>query len=275
MTYSAIESSVQDGSPVLLYELSQPDTVWRFSNTPFDYVYNGNTWAASSISHSDVQQSSEMSKDGISLTFPVDDIFASQFISQSPDVVTTLTLFRGHHGDPDSEFNVYWKGRVTGSKAGSKTVTLDCETVFTSLRRPGVRARYQRTCRHTLYGTRCGVNKDAYATPATCTAADLSSLSVTEAAGLPAGWLMGGMIQSPSGVLRMITSHVGSTLKLIRPDQTLIDYLSENPTASVTLYPGCDHTDGPSGCAKFSNIDNNGSFKFIPLKNPMGGSSIV
>jgi hypothetical protein len=42
----------------------------------------------------------------------------------------------------------------------------------------------------------------------------------------------------------------------------------------VTLYPGCDHTLGAAGCAKFANTDNFGGTPFIPNKNPFGGTAI-
>ncbi|MEM7517429.1 MAG: phage BR0599 family protein, partial [Planctomycetota bacterium] len=46
------------------------------------------------------------------------------------------------------------------------------------------------------------------------------------------------------------------------------------PAPAVTLYPGCDRTNNVCS-GKFSNSDNFGGLRFMPVKNPFSGSSIV
>lgn len=286
MTYPAIESSRQSGRPVFLYRMVQGSLVWLFTTAARVIEFGGEDYKPSSVSSTELKQSSEMAKDGIRLTFPRTDEFASQFLGYSPDLVTTVTVFRLHTSDPDSEAIVYWKGRVASSKAAGARIELECESIFTSLRRPGLRARYQRSCRHALYGRGCRLDPEAFAVPGTLTAISANAVTVTvpEAATYEDGWFFGGMLRASDGALRLIVGHSGSTITLSRPLARLAqdlalagygnDYGNQYGSPVCKLYPGCDHSTATC-LGKFDNLDNHGGFPFIPLKNPFGGSSIV
>lgn len=280
MSYQTREASVQDGAPIFLYEFVQGEQTWRYTSAAAVFAWGGHDWTPSALSHSEVSQSNEMAKDGISLKFPRTDAFASQFLGYAPDLVTSVTLRRGHADD--GEFVVYWRGRVAGSKSSGATISVDCESIFTSLRRSGLRARFQKTCRHALYGRGCNLDPEDFAVAALITAVSATTITVPDAALQPNGWYLGGMARAEDGSLRLISGHVGSQLTLSRP----ILFLSDTPTGYgnnygnfyggmlVLIYPGCDRL--RSTCdAKFNNLDNNGSFPWIPSKNPFGGSSIV
>lgn len=283
MTYNAREVSIQDGEPILLYLFVQGDLEWRYASTPVDITALGNTWKASAIANAGVGQSGSISKDSVSLRFPRNDEFARQFLGYAPDLVTSVTIYRGHLGD--GEFVVYWRGRVSGSKATGATIAIDCESVFTSLRRPGLRARYQKTCRHALYGRGCSLDPEAFAVSSIVSAVNATAVSVPAAALEADGWYLGGMLRAEDGSLRLVTGHAGQQLTLSRP----IEFLTESVPAAgyglsygrfyggsvlVKLYPGCDRVMATCD-AKFSNLDNYGGFPFIPSKNPFSGSSIV
>lgn len=285
MTYNTYEQSKQGGRPVFLYLFQQGSQAWRFTTRGVQETFGGEPYLPTTASHTEVKQSSEMSKDGIKLTFKRTDAFASQFLGYAPDVVTTLTVFRFHSSDPSAEAMVYWKGRVAGSRAGGATIEVECESIFTSMRRPGLRARYQRSCRHALYGRGCNLDPEAFAVAAVADSLSASQVVLTssEAAAKPDGFFFGGMVRASDESLRLIVNHVGSTLTLSRPliglkaDLDAVGYGESygGPYGEVAikLYPGCDHT--PTGCLGFDNLDNYGGFPYIPKKNPMGGSSIV
>jgi GH24 family phage-related lysozyme (muramidase) len=84
--------------------------------------------------------------------------------------------------------------------------------------------------------------------------------------------------------MRFITNHSGSTLTLIRQLDSLSEAFAKQGYGQgygygygglvARIFPGCDRT--TQTCKdKFDNLNNNGAFPFIPLKNPMSGSSIV
>lgn len=287
MSYLTREASVQDGAPIFLYEFVQGEQAWRYTSAPDTYVWGDQDWLPSSVSHSDITQSNEMAKDGISLRFPRTDdagsAFARQFLGYAPDIVTSVTIRRGHPAD--GEFVVYWRGRVSGSKSSGATISVDCESVFTSLRRPGLRARYQRTCRHALYGRGCNLDPEAFAVVGLAVAVSGAVVHVPEAALQPDGWYLGGMLRAPDGALRLVVGHTGNQVTLSRPIESLAQAVAESGYGlnygnyyggvAVKIYPGCDHTEGSGGCAKFDNLGNNGAFLRVPRKNPFGGSSIV
>lgn len=282
MSYTARELSAQDGRPVFLYKFVQGSLQWCYTNAPFKVNFAGDTYSPSAVGHSEVKQSNELAKDSISLTFPLDDAFASQFLGYAPDQVTSVTLLRGHVAD--NEFIVYWKGRVASSKAFSAQIRLECESIFTSLRRPGLRARYQRTCRHALYGRGCQLDPEAFVIAGRVTSLTSTSLVVPEAASYADGYFTGGMVRASDDSLRLIASHAGANLVLSRPSDALISSLELSGYGygygffygqlTVKLYPGCDRS--KTTClSKFDNLANYGGFPYIPTKNPFGGSSIV
>ncbi len=270
MTYSAHEASVQLGAPVELYEFVQGIQRWHYISGTEELVRLGQTYKPSTIKRDRIKQSTDVFKNGIKLTFPRDHAFASQFLGFAPELVTTVTVLRGHWGDTDSEFIVYWKGRIISAKAADSKIDLECEPVYTSIRRPGLRAKFEYGCRHVLYGRGCGVNREAYKhTGAVLSLAGGLDAEVAGVDGVFAdGWFTGGIIYAPDDSARFIVNHVGGVVTLSRPMASL------STGQTVKLYPGCDHL--RTTCdIKFSNLDNFGGFPWIPSRNPFDGSSII
>ncbi|YP_009966505.1 tail assembly protein [Pseudomonas phage vB_PaeS_PAO1_Ab19] len=269
MSYATYENSLERGTPVELYEFIQGTKRWSYASCAEDVQTLGQVFTAAPIKRGRVQTTTDIFKDGVTLTFPRDNPFASQFLGFAPEEVTTLTIRRGHYGDPDEEFIVYWKGRVAGAKAANNEITIECESVFTSIKRPGLRARFEYGCRHALYSAACGANREPLKHTGTVQSiAGGVHVSVSGAASQPNGFYTGGMLVTPDGAARFITNHVGNVLTISRPLQSLAGAMT------VAVYPGCDHL--RDTCKnKFNNLDNFGGFPFIPSKNPFGGSSIV
>lgn len=284
MTYAAIEESRQDGSPILLFYFSQGSQEWRYNNTAIIRTYLSNTWLPSSIEMGHINQTNQIAKDSVDLIFPRDHEFSQLFFGYPPEEITTVTIFRGHLEDPDDEYILYWKGRVSGIKPEGQKLTLNCEPVFSSLRRPGLRARFQKGCRHALYSSGCGIDKSLHVVAGACTSVSGVNVIVPEAAAYSDGWFTGGMFEMPTGALRYIVNHVGSALELIRPMKNLDVELAKAGYGQnygeyygglpVNIYPGCDHSRITCN-DKFSNVYNYGGFPWIPGKNPFVFTSIV
>lgn len=273
MSYSAQESSVHGGSAVELYEFVSGTVTWRFTSRANDVVWGGHTWVATPIRRTEIEQNKEINKANVSIEFPLRNEFARQFLGYGADVVTTVTLRRGHDTDGSDEFIVYWRGRVSSGKPDGSTISIECESVFTSMRRPGLRARFQRSCRHVVYGRGCRLDKADWAVAGTASSVAGTAVSVVAAAGFDDGYFRGGMLLHDL-TLRYVIDHAGAALTLTRPIASLTAAALSSGDLSVTIYPGCDGSietcDG-----RFENLDNHGGFRWIPLKNPMGGGSIV
>lgn len=268
MSYTGVDTSVELGMPVELFAFQQGYQVWYYTSGTETVTYLGVDYVPTPITRSEISQSNEISRAGVSLMFPRDHELAKQFLGQSPELVTSLTIYRGHLTDQDSEFSAYWKGRVVSGSAAGSEVTVECESVFTSLRRSGLRARYQRNCRHTLYSNSCGLDRAAFSVQAVVLSASSFSFTNNASGSQTDGTYAGGIVLLESGAMRFITGHVGSTIYVSRP------FLEEFEGQLVELFPGCDHL--RTTCqTKFNNLMNFGGFPFIPNTNPFGGTSIV
>lgn len=267
-TYSDFEESTHDGRPVELFRFAHGTTVWTYSSGP-EMDHGGETYLAFPIGREGMAQTKELHKSSLEVVLPRTCEISLLFLAGNPEAVVTLTVFRAHVGASDGPI-VYWKGRVVSVEwPDPATAKLSCESVFTSLKRPGLRARYQRMCRHALYSTQCGVDKAAYAV--TGTVVDVTNsgrnIEVAEAAAQDDGWFTGGMVQTPSGGYLFIVGHSGETVSLANP--CILEQDDE-----VVLYPGCARS--REACSeKFDNILNFGGWPWIPLRNPFDGRSIV
>lgn len=272
MAYLDQEISTHDGKPFFLYEFNTLDTTFRVADCPEDIVFDSKIWNSLSIRHGNVTQGSEVSKNALDISVPLGSPFAVLFKGVPQDAVVTVTVFRSHYGASDSV--VYWKGRVASHKLKSQELTVTCESIFTSLRRSGVRARFTKNCRHSVYSSGCGLDKDDWAVPGEIAGVDGLTVTVPEADAYTGGWFRGGVLELPDGSHAFISTHSGEYLTLLRQSRYIADNFVSGTPIPVTLYPGCDRT--LETCkAKFDNILNNGGFRWIPTKNPMGGSSIV
>lgn len=268
MSYDSRDKSAQGGEPVLLYHFVQGSRNWRYTNAHVPVLLRDEVWYPAPISVDSINISEEISKNTIRVTLPRDNDLALELLKAPVSAAPTiLTIFRGHLSETQTV--TYWKGRVTSASASGSTITLDCEPVFTSLRLYGLRARFQRTCRHALYSPDCGVSPTSVLL--TLTDAVSTIEYIYSAASLPNGWLAGGMIEAPDGTKVYIVEQNDGRLKLIRPSPSLFDAVKESSLYRAQVYPGCDHT--IETCrSKFNNVRNFGGFPWIPVDNPFDGA---
>ncbi|EKF9276369.1 phage BR0599 family protein [Vibrio cholerae] len=268
MSYANREVSTADSSPVELYEFRRGGDAWRYTSAADNALYGSYEYLAVPVKRSSIEQSTEMGKTGLRITFARDIEVAQDFIATPPSEITMLTLYRQHRGD--GETVAVWMGRVLNAEWRGSEVELNCEPVYSSLQRIGLRRLYQRNCPHVLYGTACGASAVVFRVTGTVASLNGTLLSVPTAAGFPVGHFAGGYATwAANGITekRMITAHSSDTITLsaVPPGLAVGD--------AITLYPGCDRT--LNTChSKFGNSENFGGFPFIPTKNPFGGSPI-
>jgi uncharacterized phage protein (TIGR02218 family) len=244
--------------------------LWTMTAGP-DVEYNSEIYEETPIKRNGIEQKNEISKATLEVSIPIDHPIALNLLTTYTEEVMTITIFT----KIDAVYETSWKGRLASIKPADESLTLNFESVFTSLRRPGLRARFQRSCRHALYGRGCGLDFADHAVPATITSITGTTLVVPEAALQASGYYTGGMIAAADGALSYIISHTGSSLVLQRVSYSILsEFAITGSGTPVNLYPGCDHA--RSTCiGKFNNLLNYGGFDWIPNKNPMGGSSII
>jgi len=267
MTYAAAESAVQSGRPVELYEFLDGATAYRYTSADGDVVYGGNTYTAVPIARGAVEATSETARLALEITCARDLPVLDLFSLMPPDQVVLVTLRRLHSGD--GEAIIMWMGRILNVTLNNASAEIHCESVYTSLKRVGLRRLYQKSCPHVIYGPGCGLARATY--KATKTVSTVSGTTITVSSiGAVDGYYAGGYMEWTSGGVsyrRAIHSQISGALVI----SFSIPGISAG--ASVDLYPGCDHT--LATCAsKFSNSDNYGGMPFFPSKNPFAGVAI-
>ena len=224
MSYDTIEESTAEGQPLYLYRFTDGPETWRFTSRAQAWVSppgavagsaTSLTWAASPLAHSKVVQTGDVERGTLELTFPLSDAFARRFLGPRGDALTTLTIFRGHEQLP-GETVAHWKGRVLSAAIDGQTIVLTCESQLTALKRAGVRAKYQKLCRHPLYGRGCELNIEHFFVAGPASAASGTTITVPMAAQEADGWYRGGVLRH-AGALGFIVGHTSSTIVLARP----------------------------------------------------------
>ena len=220
MTYAILESSVAEGRPYFLYQFVDGTQVWRFTSQAEAWTSVGSggdeiTGEPAAISHGDVVQTSEIERGRLELTWPLSHPFARRFLAPLGNQAVTIKILKYHEQVP-GETVAHWKGRVVGAEAEGQRILLSCESVFSTQRRAGVRAKYQRLCRHALYGRGCGLDIAQHWQAGTVTAVSGAAVTVPEAATDLDGWYRGGVLRfGPQ--LGFIIGHTGAVLTLSRP----------------------------------------------------------
>lgn len=265
MSYDTKETSIADGKPVELYRFVLGQQVWTVTSASSAITYQVDIYQPAMIRRSSIDQSQEFARNGIDIECARDFAVAQLFAASRPNGVVSLTVFRNHLGD--AEYITWWKGRVASVVFAGSTARIRCESIFTALKRPGLRAHYQTGCRHALFDPRCSVNNQAYKIVGQV--ASFSGLNVTSSAFMSqsSGWLTGGYLRV-GGVPRMITNHSGDTITL----SAVLPGLAVG--VAFEAFAGCDRTFATCQ-SKFANAINFGGFPWIPVKNPFAGDAIV
>ena len=267
MTYAAVETSIQSGRPVELYEFLYGATAYRYTSADGDVVYGGNTYSAVPIARGAVEATNEVARLALEITCTRELPVLEPFAVCPPEEVVLITLRRLHSGD--GEAIIMWMGRVLNVTLNNAAAEIHCESVYTSLKRSGLRRLYQKSCPHVIYGPGCGISRASFKSTKTVATVSGTTL-IFGSIGAVDGYFAGGYLEWTSGGVaqrRAIRSQVGGTVVI----GFVMPGLANG--ASVDLYPGCDHT--LSTCAaKFANSLNYGGMPYFPDKNPFSGTPI-
>jgi uncharacterized phage protein (TIGR02218 family) len=269
MTYSANESGLQTSKPVELYEFTNGPQVYRYTSADEDITYQSKVYESRVMSRNSIEATQEMARGALNITcertLPLLDLFKFA----PPSEVVTLLVRRIHRGD--TEAATIWMGRILNISWRGLESVIHCESVYTSIKRTGLRRMYQKQCPHVLYSPQCGIDKTAYGI--TRTVQSISGLGITlDAMGsFAVGYFAGGYIEwefSQDQVeRRAIRDHSGAVITVNFP------VLGLSAGAQLIVYPGCDHTLATCN-GKFSNVANYGGMPYIPAKNPFDGTPI-
>jgi len=267
MAFWDLENSVFGGRPIVLFRFVIGSTVWRYTSSGRDFVYNGETYSAAPIKHENFEVSQDTLKSDLNIIMPRTLDVVSRYIVYPPENVTYLTVYRIHRGD--SEAMICWQGSVTARTLDGDEANVQCESLSAQIRQTGL-VRMSRYCRHVLYSAQCGLVASEWAVRLREVTSDGSRvLTHADLANQVDGWWSGGYVALDTGEKRMIVAHSGTSVTL---HYALPNISSEGVTA--TFYAGCDLTIATCK-TKFNNIANFGGGPTIPQDNPFTGDKVA
>ena len=250
-----------------LYKIVEGSTSYFLTSSDSDIEYLGDTYISTAIGRSEAEIRNELARSNLEVSLSIDHELSQRYMTSINEDIVSLTIFT----DDGEDIFVTWKGRLASVKPEGAKMKLIFESIYTSLRRPGLRRRFQRNCPHVLYGRGCKADMSIFEESSTATAVAGSIVTCPAADGFADGYFVGGILKAPDETMRFIVSHVGTQIGLAREIESLTEAISGG-VQNVKLYPGCDRTREMCN-DRFLNILNNGSFAFIPIRNPFGGSS--
>lgn len=269
MAFETREESVEQGAPIELYEFRIYSVSYYFTTASEDVTIGPITYQASTLSRTEIEESSEIPKNNITVSVPYDFAILAYYDAVPPSDVITLRISRMHRGDSDVQ--PWWNGRVVNGLRLGERGQLHCESVYTSLKRTGLRRLYSRLCPHVLYGAACRAQDTSFKLTMALDGVDGITLSSSLLSAYPDGRFAGGFMEwevTPGRIeKRGIKAHVGSYIEITHPIPDI------QGLDTINVYLGCKHT--LTDChATFNNAVNYGGFPFVPKQNPMGQSSV-
>jgi uncharacterized phage protein (TIGR02218 family) len=222
----------------------------------------GESYEPSYVRRDAVRGGEELARSKLSIRLPRDTQIAQRFVAGPPSAIVEAEVFQRD----DAATLLIWLGRIVNVAWSGSEAVAECEPISTSLRRRGLRARYQKHCRHALYDSGCTLDRNDSRIQAVLTGSTSLTLTAAEFDALPDGELTAGYVEHETG-RRAIVGHVGDTITLGSP------MLGAEVGDTVFAFSGCDHAFAT--CRdKFSNEENFGGFLHIPRRSPFGAEQV-
>jgi len=249
--------------PVELYHLwlDNGEEHWRYTSGDVPVTYSGIEYVPGSLSRTLVAYNTQLEVTTIDVITDNLESTVLNFISTNPIDIVWISIMKLHREQEPLEAGVVFIGQVknVSFKGGNATVT--CVGFEFFLKQTIPIWRYQLTCNHMLFNSKCTISEDDYKTTATValnsTGTELTSTTFSSKVD---GYFTGGKAVF-DGKARTITNHESNVITLMYKFRELED------NDSIDAYPGCDGQ--AETCRdKYDNILNFLGFPFIPDENP-------
>lgn len=252
-----------------LYKFVEGEQEWRYTSADVRVFHSATAqwYYPLAIERNAIEAKSNLAKSSLELKVPLTSEIGSRWIKGILQRSVSLTVF----AKDDAATTVIWKGRLLQPSADTTTTKLRFESIYTSLKRSGIRRLYMRTCPYILYGRGCRLSKPAFEKLVVCTSVAAETLVIPDASGEADGYYIGGIVETISGSQRAIRDHAGTSIVMTRELEDLSEQFGKFGAQLLFIYPGCDRS--LSTCdSKFSNKENFGGFPHIPTKSSKMGT---
>lgn len=260
MTYTAIQDSVQRADPIYLFKIVVGGETLRYTSAAHDVVANGETWLKAPIKADKINLSDKMAQEEFALSLPFDHELPQKLMGY---IVTTtsLTVFSYYLSDADDEvFTEFVGADATVSPEDRKNCKIVFSSIFRVSQKEGLAPRFSKRCRHAIYSTGCGLDKDDHKQTATIDTINGKTITINET--LSAGNFTGGMLKTPQGTYHYIYLRASKVLTMF----DAVPFLAVGDT--IELFEGCDQT--IKRCRTLNNAPNFGGDVWLG-NNPFDG----
>lgn len=270
MSFESNETSLQDGSPIELYELNLVSETFRFTSSEEPFVVGVNTYDAIEVSRSEISVGTQSRTQIINFSLPSDHSFVQKYRVVVPGQRATLTILRVHRYDsPGFETTTIFKGIVqsVAFTEDGESASVAVMPLTGALGRQVPRFTFQGLCANVLFDGNCKVDAGSFEFVGNASAITGDNITVDGLlASKGANWADGGYVQTVGGTdFRLILEQSTDVIKVLLPFPSDTTILNTN----VSVFAGCSHT--LAVCkSKFDNVINYGGFQFVPTKNIFG-----
>jgi hypothetical protein len=112
MSFDSMERSTYGGQPYELYRFVMGTTVWCYTSSQTIKTFQGEYYLPETISHTAVEQNTDVFSGQIEVTLPLQHVVAKGFINSAPPAPMWLTIWKNHEGLGAEEAQIVRKGRV-------------------------------------------------------------------------------------------------------------------------------------------------------------------
>jgi len=233
---------------------------WYLTSGDAPLTYDGNEYSPGTLKRGQVTYNSTLDVSIVQVDAPslLDPVV--EYIAQNPIEIMWISIAKIHRQDL-TEVDIIFVGQI--KEINFKGIHGACQCVgFEHFLKKSIPLwRYQLTCNHAVFDSKCALTKASYAVN-TIISLDITKKElISSAFGMfDDGYFIGGEIVF-GNESRSIIAHEGNTVYLMYP------FIELETADIVDAYPGCDGR--ATTCRDtFDNIDNYLGFPFIPIENP-------
>lgn len=259
--YKAKEEAVQRQPAELYHIWRDGGEDWYYTSGDVPIVYGGKKYVPATLSRDSTSYDSQLQVSTMRVQVGYLEDPALEFIATNPIEILWISITKMFRDQDPIEVGVIFIGQILTVSFKGSTAEVNCVGFEHFLKQTVPHWRYQLTCNHAVFDSKCALSKSSYKETTVITLdATKTQLTSADFSGYDDGYFIGGEVIF--GIeSRTIIDHVGSVITIMYKMRELVT------NDSVDAYPGCDGV--VETCRdKYDNILNFLGFPFIPIENP-------
>jgi hypothetical protein len=274
MTHAAVEESVDQGQPILLFEWSISPRYFCYTTADEPITFLGRVFTPLYLETGTITAAVNGGNSQLDVTLPMNAPIAMLWSGTTPTEPVKLVLYRKHRNE--TQYAIRYRGIVTDTDRNSNhEIVLTHISNMGSMKRQGLPVILQLDCGHALYDGGCKVNPLDHERIDEVSTVDGVTITIDQLVvdlvpdhDFSGGYLTYEHPTSGSIEKKYILSQLAEVLILHEQAPGL------TATMEVKVYPGCDGS-RPRCKIRFNNLDNNDGCPYLTEKDLFNGDEIV